>query len=50
MVYRINYPDCDKFYIRESERSIEEGVFYDAGRDRNPHVYKHSLTTCHKET
>ena len=39
----LDCPDCDNFYIRESGQRIEERVFDQAGRDRNSHVYKHSL-------
>ena len=38
VVYRVDCPDCDCIYI-------EERVLGHAGRDRNSHVYKHSLTT-----
>jgi len=49
VVYRVDCPDCDNFYIGESGRRIEERVFDHAGRDRNSHVYKHSLATGHNE-
>ena len=43
----VGCPDCDYVYIGESGRRIEERVLDHAGRDRNSHVYKHSLTNGH---
>ena len=49
VVYPVDYPDCDNFYIGESRQRIEERVFNHAGRDRNSHVYKHSIATGDNE-
>ena len=40
ILYCVDCPDCDNFYIRESEWRIEERVFNHYGRDRSYIVYK----------
>ena len=40
-------PDCNSTYIGETARRIEERHKDHTGRDRNSHIYKHSIETGH---
>ena len=47
VVYEIECPDCEVFYIGESGRRIEERFKDHNGRDKNSHVLKHTIESGH---
>ena len=47
VVYEIECPDCDSFYIGESGRRLEERFKDHNGRDKNSHILKHTMESGH---
>ena len=49
VVYEVKCPDCDHMYIGECGRRIHERFKDHAGKDKNSHVFKHTLNSGHSE-
>ena len=43
----VKCPDCEEKYVGETGRRLQVRANEHAGKDRNSHVYKHSLMNRH---